>query len=106
MQLALWGLVAAVPAVSAEYLYRVLPGPWSRYLWLWVPIGLTVSYAIYRLVTTPKTSLIGAFVVWAFSTTIIRVFLSVVILRDTIDSGTWAALGLVVAARVVQLVWH
>lgn len=101
----LWGLGAAFPAVLAEYLYRTLPGVWWRYLWMWVPMQLTIGYCIYRLVTIPKTSLLDAFVVWAFSTTFMRVCVSLLLLRETIRTGTWVALGLVIMARVAQAWW-
>jgi hypothetical protein len=101
----LWGLAAAVPAVLAEYLYRTLPGPWWTYLYLWVPIQLTIGYCIYRLVSIPNTALMDAFVVWAFSTTLMRVFISLLILRDNVKGGTWFALGLLVMARVAQSFW-
>lgn len=101
----LWGLAAAVPAVLAEYLYRVLPGPWWTHLWLWVPMQVTIGYCIYRLVTIPNTSLLDAFVVWAFSTTAMRVFVTVVLLGDHVRQGTWIAFGLVVLAKVAQSWW-
>ena len=97
-----WGLGAGVPAVVLEYLYRVLPGPWAGYLWIWGPASLWISYAIYRLVTLPHTPLLGAFVVWATSTMLLRTFLSAVVLRDRITWGTWAAVGLMITARLVQ----
>jgi hypothetical protein len=101
----LWGLAAAVPAVLAEYLYRTLPGPWHHYLYLWVPMQLTIGYCIYRLVTIPGTPLMDAFIVWAFSTTFIRVALSVFVLHDVVKGGTWFALALLVLARVAQSFW-
>ena len=101
----LWGLGAAVPAVLCEYLYRTLPGPWWSYLYLWVPMQLAIGYSIYRLVTVPQTSLLDAFVVWAFSTMVMRVFLTTVILGDVVRFGTWIALGLIILARTAQAVW-
>lgn len=104
-QATLWGLTAAVPAVLAEYLYRVLPGQWYQYLYLWVPISLSISYAIYRLVTLPQTSLLDAFVVWAFSTTFLRVIVTLFLLHDRVKEGTWFALALLILARVAQARW-
>lgn len=101
----LWGLAAAVPAVLAEYLYRTLPGPWWHYLWAWVPIQLAIGYSIYRLVTIPQTPLLDAFVVWAFSTTFMRVLVTVLLLHDSVKGGTWFALGLLVMARIAQTFW-
>jgi len=107
---ALWGLAAAVPAVFAEYLYRVMPGTpsfmtWLRYLPLWALLQLAIGYCIYRLVTTPNTSLMDAFVVWAFSTIFMRVCVSTLILDETVKLGTWYALGLILFARVAQAFW-
>lgn len=100
-----WGLTAAVPAVLAEYLYRTISGPWWHYLYLWLPIQLTIGYSIYRLVTVPQTTLLDAFVVWAFSTTFMRVLLSTLVLHDSIKPGTWFALGLIIMARIAQVFW-
>jgi hypothetical protein len=99
----LWGLGAALPAVLAEYLYRVFTGPWWSGLWMWVPLQLGIGYCVYRLVTIPHTSLIDAFVVFAFSTTALRVFVTVAILGDPVKVGTWVALGLLIAARFCQM---
>jgi len=106
---ALWGLAAAVPAVSAEYLYRTLPmtGPygWAKYLWIWIPFQLTIGYCIYRLVTIPQTTLMDAFAIWAFSTIAMRVCISVALLNDPVKPGTWFALGLILMARIAQTFW-
>jgi hypothetical protein len=101
----LWGLLAAFPAVLAEYLYRTLEGPWLRHLYLWVPLQLSIGYCVYRLVTIPGTALVDSFVVWAFSTIAMRVAVSVLLLGDTIRPGTWFALGLIVMARIAQANW-
>lgn len=103
----LWGLTAAVPAVLAEFLYRKWPVgvPWWHGLPLWIPIQLAIGYSIFRLVTVPGNTLLDAFVVWAFSTTAMRVFVSVVILGDAIKGGTWFALALLILAKVAQTFW-
>lgn len=99
----LWGLSAAIPAVLVEVTYRYIgPGVWVRYLWLWVPAQLLIGYSVYRLVTTPRTSLLDAFIVFAFSTTFMRVAASVFLLKDDVKPGTWVALVLLVLARVAQ----
>lgn len=106
---ALWGLAAALPAVTAEYLYRVLPlaGPygWVKYLWLWVPLQLAIGYCIFRLVTIPNTTLMDSFAIWAFSTIAMRVVISVVFLHDPVKPGTWFALALILMARIAQTFW-
>lgn len=103
-----WGLAAAIPAVGAEWIYRKWPSewPWWYGLPLWIPMQLAIGYCIYRLVSDQHTaSLLDAFVFWAFSTTFIRVILSVVILHEPIKGGTWFALGMLVMARVAQVFW-
>lgn len=104
---ALWGLGAAVPAVLAELIYRKLPPDytWWQGLWMWIPLQLSIGFCIYQLVRIPNTSLLDAFVMWAFSTTFMRVFISVVILGEVIKGGTWFALGLLVMAKVAQTFW-
>jgi multidrug transporter EmrE-like cation transporter len=101
----LWALGAAFPAVLAEYLYRRLEGPWEQYWYVWTPIALSVSYCICQLVRTPNSSLLDAFVVWAFSTTAMRVCVSLLILGESIKGGTWFALGLLLMARIAQTFW-
>lgn len=103
----LWGLAAAFPAVLAEYLYKTWPvgTPWWHGLWMWVPIQLAIGYCIFRLVSVPQTTLLDAFVVWAFSTTAMRVGVSALILGETVKGGTLYALGLLVMARIAQGFW-
>ena len=100
-QATLWGLAAAIPAVTAEYLYRVLPGPWWTHLYLWVPIQMTIGYGIYRMVTA-SPNLLDAFIVWNVATTGMRVFVTLVVLRDDVAFGTWVALILVMLAKGAQ----
>jgi hypothetical protein len=105
---AFWGLAAALPAVAAEYLYRTWPvdTPWWHGLWMWLPLQLSIGYCIFRLVTVPGTSsLLDAFVVWAFSTTIMRVAVSVLVLGETVKGGTWFALALLTLAQVAKTFW-
>ena len=100
-----WGLAAAVPAVLVEYLYRVLPGSWLSHLYLWIPLQMAISYAICQLLRIPQTALLDAFIVFAFSTTFMRVALTVLVLHDPVKGGTWFALALLVMARISQSFW-
>jgi len=102
----LLSFAAALLAVGAEYLYRTLPDPWWNYLWLWVPMQTAIGYCIYRLVTQPGVPLIGALVMWSFAVIGTRVCVCVFLLRDKVPGGTWAALALVAAARLVQSIWR
>lgn len=98
----LFGFAAAAIAVAAETMYRSVTGPWHHYLWAWIPMQTAMSYCIYRLVTYPQTSLLDAFVTFAFCTITMRVAASIFILGDDIRLGTWVALGLIVLAKVAQ----
>ncbi len=101
MQLTLWALFAAGLAVGNEWLYRTLPGHWSAYLYLWVPIQLGISYGLYKIITTPNTTLIDAMIIFTFSTMTLRIIASYG-LGDRISVTTWAAFGLLLMARFVQ----
>jgi hypothetical protein len=106
-----YGLAAAIPAVTAEYLYRTLPGTdgslagWLRYWYLWLPLQLSIGFFVYKLVNVPGTSLLDAFIVWAFATTFMRVVLTVFVLGDTVKGGTWFALVLLILANVAKTFW-
>lgn len=100
---AFWGLVAGITAVTAEYLYRTLPGPWASHLYLWVPMQLLIGYSIFRLVNAPGVSLLDALVVFTFSTALARVCVSLFLLREDVAAATWAAFALLMAARIVQV---
>lgn len=102
----LWGIAAVFPVMLTEYLFRTLHGGWWGNLHYYLPLQLAVSYCIYRMVTEPGTSLLEAFVVWAVSTSIARVILSVFILHDDIKTGTWVALSLVILAKLSQSFWR
>lgn len=101
----MWGLIGGATAVANEYWYRTLPGDWWHYIHLWVPTQLLISFAIYKIVTTPNVNLLDALIVFTFSTLMCRIFVSVWMLDDKIGPATWVAFGLLVAARVVQVVW-
>lgn len=97
-----WGFIAGLSAVIQEYGYKTLSGGWVSQLPIILPVQLIISYAIYRLVTMPNTSLLDAFIVFAFFTTTLRVLATVLILDETVRLGTWVALGFVVLAKVAQ----
>lgn len=102
----LFGLMAGVPAILAEWLYKVWNGPWWTGLWLWVPIQLLIGYAIYRLVNIPGMTILEAFVVFAFCTSLLRIVVSYVILHQHITTGAWVAFGLIVLANLVRTFWE
>lgn len=100
--LTLYSLLAAVVAVGLEWVYRAYPSLEFRQLW---PVAWGASFAvawcIFHLVRGAPT-LLSAFVLWATATLGLRVFVSVVLLRDEMSWQTWAAVGLITAARVIE----
>lgn len=102
----LWSMVGGVLAIGSEYLYRSYPGvSWFSHLWLWLPLTLGISLCVYHIVNTPGQTLLSAFVVWTATTIVLRTLVCVFILHDKVSPGTWAALGLLVLARIIQQVW-
>ncbi len=101
-----WSIMAAILAVLAEYLYRTIPGPWINHLWLWTPIQLAIGFCICQLVRTPGVPLVGALIIWSLCIIGLRIFVSAVLLHDTISIGTWVALCFMVAARFAQTIWR
>lgn len=101
-----WGFLGAAVAVYLEYCYRMWSGTYLQNVAYWIIPYMFVSYCIYKLVTAPQTSLIEAFVIWACSTMILRILVSLFMLHEQSTPGTWTALGLVLAARIVQNYWR
>ena len=100
-----WALLAAIPAVANEYMYKLHPESWINYIHIYLPSQMLIGYSIYRLVTMQNTTLIDAFIIWAFATTFMRVFVVVFLLHESVKLGTWYALGLIIMARVAQTFW-
>jgi len=105
MNQTLWAILAGIIAVSIEWSFRVHQTSWWEYAWYYVPAQIALSICLFYMVTSPGTTLLDAFVVWAMCTIGLRVLVSVFILQEAVAAGTWAALGLIVAARTIQVVW-
>ena len=108
MNLAILGILTAIPAITSEYLYKIRGSQghdWFNDLWMYLPLQLCISYGVFRMVTSPGTTLLDAFIVWAFSTVVMRCMVSQFILGENVTSGTWAALGLLLVARWIQYTW-
>lgn len=99
------GILTAIPAITSEYLYKSRGGDWWSDLHIYLPLQLCISYGVFRLVTAPGTTLLDAFVVWAFSTVVMRCAVSQFVLGEHVSPGTWAALCLLLIARWVQYTW-
>jgi drug/metabolite transporter (DMT)-like permease len=105
-----WGLAAALIAVLAEVLYRKMPDTsalaWLELVWLWIPLQLAIGFCVFRLLTSPGTTLLNAFVVFAFSTAFVRLLVSLFVLNEEVTRGAWAAFALLIVARFVQHYWR
>jgi hypothetical protein len=100
-----FSLLAAAAAIGLEYAYRTRTESWLASLWLYVPLMFVVNYSIYRLVTLPGNPLLGALIMWSFATIFLRAGVSVFVLHDRMTPGLWAAVSLMVLARILQGVW-
>lgn len=101
-----FGMIAGVTAITAEYLYARWTLPWVAGIWLWTPLQLLIGYCVYRMVTIPGLSLLDAFIVFAFCTATLRIFVSIVLLDQTVRTGTWVAYGLIIAAQFARTYWR
>lgn len=101
----LFSLLAAVAAIGLEYLYRTRTESWLASLWLYMPLAVVVNYSIYRLVTLPGQPLLGALIMWSFATIFMRALVSLFLLNDKMTPGLWAAVSLMIVARILQGVW-
>ena len=100
-----WSLVAAFCAVLSEYLYRRLTGDWWSYLWIWLPLSGCISYCRCQLVRAPGMPLIGALLIWTLCIMGLRILVTLVLLKDHVSHGTWAAITLLLIGRVLMATW-
>lgn len=101
-----YAMVGGVFAVGLEWGYRAWPHvSWWRLAPFILLPSIVISYCVCQIVRE-SGSLIAALVVWSSTTIALRVLVSVVILGDIVSSATWVGLVLVVAARVIQVIWR
>jgi hypothetical protein len=97
-----FGFIAAVAAVYAEWLYLVSPSFWTwRIMASLVTIQPIIAYAIFRLVKA-SPNLIAAIVIFSFSTLLLRIFVTLVVQGKHVSAGTWVALSLLVVAQFAR----
>lgn len=101
----LWSMLGGALAILGEYLYRTMRGSWFDNWLVFTPLTVLVSICVWHLVRTPGVSLLGSFVIWTATTIFLRTLVCVFVLHDKVTPGTWAALGLLVLARIIQQVW-
>ena len=105
-QASLWATAAAVVAVYLESIYKTMSGTFLQNLWYIGPLQLLVSYCLYRVIVTPNLTLIDAFVIWGMMTMALRTAVTVAVLHETVQAGTWFALALMILARISQSYWR
>ena len=101
MGLMLWPWIGGLAAVFVEFYFRTHPSvPYWRQ---WIPalLGMVVNFAVFKIFTS-ASSLLAGFVAFSTATLIVRVFLSVAILREAVGGRTWAAVLLLVAAKFLM----
>jgi multidrug transporter EmrE-like cation transporter len=100
-----WSAAAAVVAVAMEYFFR--RGQWTW--WQMAPFlllpAMFVNYAVYRVLRGSENLLTG-FIVWSMASVASRTFVSLVLLRERVSKGSWAAFALLLAAQVVKKLWR
>ena len=97
-------LASATIAVGLESLYRINPAPWRHFLPVALPASLFISWSLCYLVRS-QGSLLDALVLWSLCTVVMRVGAQMLI-GDPIPPGLWCAVGLMVVARLVAVVWR
>lgn len=100
-----WAVPMAVVAVTCEYLYRRLPTPWVLHWPMWIPLHLLMGYLVYRVVVSAD-SLLAAFIVGNLCTSVARIAVTTLLLREAVSPGTWAGFGLLVLANAVRAWWR
>lgn len=93
-----WPWVGGVCAVTAEWWFRTHLG--VPYMRQWVPMGLAigVNYAVYKIFQSAP-SLIFGFLAFSTATLLLRVAVTVLVLREAVGVRTWMAVGLLLAAK-------
>lgn len=96
-----WPWVGGLAAVGAEFYFRTHPG--VPYLLQWPPILLTVvvNYSVFKILST-ASSLLAGFILFGTVTMGLRIVLTVWVLHEPVDARTWAALGLLAAAKLLM----
>lgn len=97
-----WGGVSGLLIVACEIGFKLSPSYWSR-AWLFVPLAVVINYALYLLVREAP-NLPAAFIVFSLVTLTIRTGASLW-LGHPIGPGTWAAIGLLIAAAGARQAW-
>lgn len=99
----MWALFAAIAAVGAEGIFRAYPHlPYWRLVGVSLPLAIAVNYGIYKLMIQADHFL-SAVVLFSTSTALLRVLYSTA-LGEAPHLATWAAFGMILAARFVE-VW-
>lgn len=99
-----WALTGGTTAVAIEAYFRAHAHLSYWQVWqVGIPGAVLVNYAIWRLMTVE--TLIGAVVLFTASTAVLRVLVTLLVLREPVGDGNWAAFGLVLLAVAVKLTW-
>ncbi|MCB7128013.1 MAG: hypothetical protein J3T61_00540 [Candidatus Brocadiales bacterium] len=97
----LWGLLAAVLAVTSEALFRAQSGNIVPYIPLVVVIQLGIATGIYNLLKH-SSSLVGGVLVFSFMVWALRLAAARVVLGEPITTTKMVACGLVLSAVVID----
>lgn len=94
----LWPWIGGGAAVLCEFYFRTHRQTPYLFQWPAVPLTILINYAVYRIIVGSPTWLAG-FVSFSSVTLLLRVALTVGILREAVDTRTWVALAFLAAAK-------
>jgi hypothetical protein len=103
----LYAFIGGAAAVTAEWLYKqpyVIDAP-LKWALAWMPLQAVIGYCVFRMVNMPGATLLDAFIVFAFCTAFLRIFVAIGVLHQTIPLQSWIAFALVLAATCVKTFW-
>lgn len=95
-----WPWVAGLSAVAVEAYFRTHRG--VPYYQQWIPmlLGVAINYGVYKIMVS-ASSLLAGFIAFSTATLILRILVTIPILREPVSVGTWAALALVMLAKTL-----
>jgi hypothetical protein len=102
MNIYIWGFISAFLAASLETFFRYTKVSWISLLPITIIPILFLNYSLFRLLRT-SDNIISAFVVFGMCSISLRVLSSVLILKDPVSRGTWAAVAIIIVAQFVKV---
>ena len=94
----IWPWIGGGAAVLCELYFRTHRTTPYLYQWPAIPLTFLVNYAVFRIITDAPSWLAG-FVSFSTVTLLLRIALTVGVLREVVNGRTWLALALLALAK-------